>query len=41
VRQYLATSRNVKPVIPTRRAHASHLRSGGRQRKKINPAITD
>ena len=39
VRQYLATSRNVKPAVGTRRAHASHLRSGGHPRRKINPAI--
>ena len=38
VRQYLATSRNIKPAISTRRPRASHLRSGGHQRRKINPA---
>ena len=39
VRQYLTASRNVRPATPARRARASHLRSGGHQRRKINPAI--
>jgi hypothetical protein len=39
VRQYLATSRNIEPAIPTRPARASRLRNGGHQHRKINLAM--